>query len=100
MQIQIEGLYLLYLNQNTYSILDICLQVDPTNNDVMNDVLSKEKSMDSLNIHIEIRDKEEGVILCQQALCHRGDGRSKNLEGLYSTLLGSGSQLQKTRHNF
>ena len=46
----------------------------------MNDVLSKEKSMDSLNIHIEIRDKEEGVILCQQALRHRGDGRSKNLE--------------------
>ena len=38
--------------------LDICLQVDPTNNDVMNDVLSKEKSMDSLNIHIEIRKKE------------------------------------------
>ena len=30
--------------------LDVCLQVDPTNNDVMNDVLSKEKSMDSLNI--------------------------------------------------
>ena len=60
--------------------LDVCLQVDPTNNDVMNDVLSKEKSMDSLNIHIEIRDKEEGVILCQQALRHRGDGRSKNLE--------------------
>ena len=46
--------------------LDVCLLVDPTNNDVMNDVLSKEKSMDSLNIHIEIRDKEEGVILCQQ----------------------------------
>ena len=33
-------------------------QVDPTNNDVMNDVLSKEKSMDSLNIHIKIRKKE------------------------------------------
>ena len=59
----------------------MCLQVDPTNNDVMNDVLSKKKSMDSLNIHIEIRDKEEGVILCQQALCHRGGGRYKNLEG-------------------
>ena len=61
--------------------LDICLQVDPTNNDVMNDVLSKEKSMDSLNIHIEIRDKEEGVILCQQALRQRDDGRYKNLKG-------------------
>ena len=60
--------------------LDVCLQVDPTNNDVMNDVLSKEKSMDSLNIHIEIRDKEEGVILCQQALRHR---RSKIWRGHY-----------------
>ena len=39
-------MYLLYLNQNTL-LLDSCLQVDPTNNDVMNDVLSEKKSMDS-----------------------------------------------------
>ena len=56
-------LYLTYFIEVFFSIridgnLDICLQVDPTNNDVMNDVLSKEKSMDSLNIHIKIRKKE------------------------------------------